>query len=297
MIGPGWGALTMNSEKARDFFSPYLEGTLESGLRQSFERKLKSDPALNEEYRLFERTVAELNELKLERIEVPNDLHEMISARLDRHLYEQKRSAPSGFAGLWRNLAIGGVAVAALVGAIYTIPRFNGHRAAATASLMPVGASKPSVPSRIEFKAQPNSVIVDFSPSSDRLLTIESGGVVLKRVFARGGDQTATPLMNQQRETSLMTITVQGEPAKHVIALPGTVRPTATSGEGDLTAFAQALSGYYREPVLLEVSDTKTAVKWTFTAADPVKAAMDALVDSHLGVEQRDTRLVTISDR
>ncbi|HTQ08499.1 MAG TPA: hypothetical protein VMI31_00360, partial [Fimbriimonadaceae bacterium] len=83
----------MTNEKAREFFSAYHEGTLEPGFRVSFEQKLKSDYAVRHEFESFVRAMEKLDALRDEEIEIPADLHDRITARLDRHLYERRKSA------------------------------------------------------------------------------------------------------------------------------------------------------------------------------------------------------------
>ena len=288
----------MNNDKAREFFSSYFEGTLEPGLRQSLERQFATNQELKAEYRLFEKTLSELSDLKMEEIRVPSDLHEIISARLDRHIYEQKRKASTGISALWRNLSLGAIGLAAIVGAIYSIPHIGGKASQAAGIIGSVETSKPaSSPNRVEFKAQANSVLAEITPTTDHVLTIDSEGKVLERILAKGGEQSTTPLVNSQPNAALMGVSVQGESAHHLVALPGTVPNTEKVGQGDLTGFAKAFAGYYRCPVVIDVADTKQSVHWTFLAQEPVKAAIDALVDSHLSIEQRDGKLVTISDR
>ncbi len=285
----------MNNDKAREFFSSYFEGTLEQGLKQSLERQFNTDSELKGEYRHFERTLGQLSDLKLEDIPVPADLHETIATRLDRHIYEQKRTASTGFTGLWRNLSLGAIGLAAIVGAVYSIPHLGTKGAAGIIAGEPQKQVAGS--SHIDFKAQPNSVLVEINPSTERTLTIESDGKVLKRLLAKSGEQSSTPLVNQQLNAAAMCVTVQGDPTQHFVALPGRVANTERVGQGDLVTFAKAVAGYYQRPVLLEVSDTKQVVHWSFVATEPLKATMDALADSHLSVEQRDGKLVTIADR
>lgn len=291
------GAHKMNNDKAREFFSSYFEGTLEPGLRQSLDRQFASNHDLRAEYNLFENTLSELSNMKMEEIRIPSDLHEIISARLDRHIYEQKRKTSTGISALWRNLSLGAIGLAAIVGAIYSIPHLGGKISAA--GIVGAGEVQKAVvsPNRLEFRAQANSVLVEITPSTDHILSIDSEGKVLQRILAKSGEQSTTPLVNPQANAALMEIIVQGESLHHLVALPGTVANTDRVGQGDLSTFAKAFAGYYRCPVVIDVADTKQTVHWTFLAKEPVKAAIDALVDSHLSIEQRDGKLVTISDR
>ena len=53
----------MNHDKAREFFSAYYEGTLESGLRQQLEARFRADAHLKADYAAFVETIEALGEL------------------------------------------------------------------------------------------------------------------------------------------------------------------------------------------------------------------------------------------
>jgi len=73
----------MNPVKARDFFSDYYEGLLEPGLKQAFERALKSDPHVQEEYKQFEIVMGQLGSFDKKPVDSPFNLYDKITARLD----------------------------------------------------------------------------------------------------------------------------------------------------------------------------------------------------------------------
>ncbi len=287
----------MTNEKAREFFSSYYEGTLEAGLRQSFERKLLSDPDLKLDYQDFERTVDQLGELKFEEIMPPSDLHEIISARLDRHIYEQKRKAPAGVIGLWRNLALGGIAVAAIVGTIYSLPHSGGHVSPST--LVPTGTpGKTSASPRLTFRSGPKSVYAEITPSADRTITVSSldTAQTLSTQIAKAGEPTMVPLENPQTAPAAFSVTLDGEEPR-IVVLTGTETNKTRAGEGDVLAFAKALASFYRQPVVLNLHDQKQVVRWAFTVPNAAEAAISALASTHLTVDQRDGGLIEISEQ
>ena len=100
----------MNQEKAKELFSPYYEGTLEPGLAQALGQSLSKDAHLRAEFEQFERTYDELRALKFEVIDIPEDLAEKISTRIDRQIYEQKRTVQPTWVGWLRNVSIAAVA-------------------------------------------------------------------------------------------------------------------------------------------------------------------------------------------
>ncbi len=86
----------MTLAKAKDYFSAYHEGSLDRGLKQAFETRLREDTQLQAEYRAFERTMKELEAFGCVEVEPPSDLHDKIAARLDKAIWDQKRQKNSG---------------------------------------------------------------------------------------------------------------------------------------------------------------------------------------------------------
>jgi anti-sigma-K factor RskA len=117
--------MLMNLAKAREHFSAYYEGSLEGGLKETFERALRSDAQIQAEYRAFERVMADLNLLGEAQPEANEDLHEEIARRLDRHIFERKRQARAPLFGIWKSLALGGLATVALVTAVLQLQSQN----------------------------------------------------------------------------------------------------------------------------------------------------------------------------
>jgi len=286
----------MNEEKARDFFSAYYEGVLEPGLRQTLERRLSVDAQLQAEYRTFERTMRELSDLRLEEIEIPYDLHDVISARVDRSIYERGRRAPSGLAGYWRNLAFGAVALAAIVGAIYSLPKPGGSSVGGNALL--ATGSGPITGNKVDFRVAGNAVSLEVTPNSEAVLTIDSkeDGKTLQRSPIHSGDHNVTPLANAQPTAAMVEVKLSNEAKKRLVALPGKEKSESASGEGDLAAFALAAAGYYGEPILIDVRNPNMTVHWSLADKDAARAVATVLSDTHLKVEQIDGAPLTIKD-
>ena len=78
----------MNAKKAQEYFSLHFEGELTGGLLDQFERALKTDAQVQAEYRAFVHTMKTLEELKAPIAEPNFDLHEVISQRMDKHLFD-----------------------------------------------------------------------------------------------------------------------------------------------------------------------------------------------------------------
>ncbi len=281
----------MTHEKAREFFSAYLEETLEPALRLSLEQKLASDKGLKDEYTHFEATVSKLGEMRSEVIETPFDLNERISARLDRTLWEQKRSAPAGVFLRLRTLAFGGLAVVALIGAVASLRHFS-HG--------PLEAGVISGPSseQLLVTVKHDAVTVDYAPvgKSTVVFRAEPGEKPFAEITADRTSPLSRPIENSNPGTELISIQVTDAPAvEHVVlAIPGTRVEKTTSGSGTLEEFAKALAGRYRVPVKMTGVDPLTQVSWELKASDARQAAQAALKD-HFSVDQREGNLVTIS--
>lgn len=260
----------MNLEKAKEFFSAYYEGSLEAGLRESFERRLKADAALRSEYEAFEQTMLELEGLKFLTVPVPEDLHERIAQRLDKHVHEQKRVGATGFAGWMRNLAFAGLAAAAVFGAILSIPRGGGN--ATQASVVSTNA-----PEQLQAKANDRDVLLTYRVTGTETVTVRnSDGIELTKVSLK--DQTwENTLRNPLGVAAVFHVEIAGTGEKVQLILPGTARETTKAGDGTLIDFAKALSGFYRLPVMVRAKDTARSVRWDFHEADVTKAASTAL--------------------
>ncbi|HVT12549.1 MAG TPA: hypothetical protein VHE55_09795 [Fimbriimonadaceae bacterium] len=254
----------MTNEKARDFFSAYHEGTLESGLRVSFEQKLKADADLRREFDSFVRAMDDLDVMKFEEIAIPDDLHERISARLDRHIYDKKRSATPHWTMWLRGLGFAGVGAAAILGAIFALNSSGGTNGA-----IPAGVSTSD---QIAFTVVPDGVNVTFAPNSVKTIVITNAGKEVARKTI--GDATSpkfkTLLSNTLPNASVFGVQVDGDQTANFIALPGRVRSSINKGDGTIVDMAKAVSDFYRMPVSLSTSSPQAHSSWTFTTSDPV---------------------------
>jgi hypothetical protein len=281
----------MTSEKARDFFSAYREGTLETGLRLGLERKFESDGNLLAEYKSFCSTLDSLEGLKNEVIELPFDLHDKISAHVDRDIWERKRSSPAGWFGKLRTSAFVGAGALVVFGAVYSLS----HRG--SSEPMPAGVIPPTSSTSLDLQPQADGLWVTYAPAQDREVVFRSGSSELP--FEREKVGKNSPLKqrldNPGVGTVLLKIDVQDAPSEGSleVAVPGVHRDGNAKGTGTLEEFARALAGRFREAVLLKAVDGQTQVAWDFTQTDGLSAAQGALGD-RFGVDQSENDLITI---
>jgi hypothetical protein len=265
----------MTNEKARDFFSAYYEETLESGLRVSFEQKLKADSDLRHEYDQFVSAMDSLDVLKFEDIEIPHDLHERISARLDRHIYDRKRNEKPAWSTWLKGVSFAGVAAVAILGAVMALGRHGSPTGVNSSDLVPV-----STPDKITLATSADGVTVEFKPGSQKTVVIaEAGGKERSRDLVGSVDkpELKTLLSNPLPNAAVFVVQVEGERASKYIVVQGRVRSAINKGEGTVVDFAKAVADFYRMPVSLSARFPNQRVSWTFGSSDPVAEAAKAL--------------------
>lgn len=260
----------MTDEKARDFFSAYYEGTLESGLSMSFEQKLKADWSLNEEYSQFVRAMDELGTLKFEEIDIPHDLQERISARIDRDIYERKHSGRRPFLSWARGLAYAGIGALAITGAFFAL---NSHSPTQGAGFAP------SAIDRIDYAVSANGVTLRVAPASPKSVVIRNQGREVSRAIV-GPTGVNTVLSNPNANAAVFEIALDGVNPSFMV-VPGRVRSAINAGSGSFVQLAQATSDFYRLPVLLETKDSGQRTSWTFGTSDAVSEVAKALGPSY----------------
>jgi len=288
----------MNTEKTKEFFTAYYEGTLERGLKESFERKLNSDGALRTEYQAFVETFKALESLKQTVPEPDYDLHDRIMARLDRHVLDEGRKNTSRSVSFWRNLSIGSVAGALLFVALYSL-KYDG-------GLVTSGLSGPktTVTDRLNIAWRQGEAVLSFRTGDQKkfeVVSVDSGDVLFRgTVDGRqdaDGEVLRSPITTNRAESALLSISYTGISRPVLLAVPGTVPSVAKSTDvktGSLKELALAVAGKYRVPIVLDVSDPEKTVTWTLDKAAAVDVLNSALKGSTLTCEQRQEKSIWI---
>ncbi|HEY3782212.1 MAG TPA: hypothetical protein VGL56_14105 [Fimbriimonadaceae bacterium] len=282
----------MNLAKAREHFSAYYEGSLERGLRQTFENRLKEDAQVQAEYRAFERTMQSLEALGRVEVEPPSDLHDKIAARLDKAIYDQKRQAAPVFslANWWKGLiAVGVAAVGIAVG--------FGLQARHGSSEASVLGSGSSAPEQFSFAARKGAVAVSY-PSVDHQTIIfkDATGKVFNSIELDHRALTDVPIQNQGDSSFLVSVETsdQSSPVSFV-AVPGKVLNTTTSGKGTVKDLALAIAGHFNKPVIIQAKDDADKdASWDFSSNDVVASATAALNPLNLAVSEETSGVITI---
>ncbi|MBI5707754.1 MAG: hypothetical protein HZC36_12290 [Armatimonadetes bacterium] len=251
----------MTTEKAKEFFSAYHDGELEKGLKEALERKLAADAALRAEYDAFCLTMGSLS-LLAEPVKEPEfDLHERIMARIDKAQWEAKRSKPAGFLQWWKSLAVGGLAVAAILTAI---TQLNSGSVGPT----PAGVLGSAAPGQLSLKQDDKGLTLVYqSAGSKRVILRNYGGEVLEQRVVANKDTLTSALTNKRDETLLLEIDVEGSQPTFV-AIPGQKPSVTLQGQGTLKDFAIAFADHFRVPLALEHVDLTQSVAWKFDSTD-----------------------------
>lgn len=264
----------MTNEKARDFFSAYYEGSLEPGLCVSFEQKLNTDISLRDEYRTFQDAMESLDTMKFEDITIPDDLHERISARLDRAIYEQKNKAKPALS-LWiRSLSYSAVAAVAIIGAIFTINARSNSTQSASLGGAPVAKAS------INYSVSGSEVTLKYAPAAHEVVIVtDATGKEVSRtdVGTEATREMKTVLSNPLENAAVFGVQIQGEKSQSFIAIPGKDRSAVKEGEGTLTDLAKAIANFYHAPVRLTTDSATERVSWTFASSDVVSETSRAL--------------------
>ncbi|AIE86203.1 hypothetical protein [Fimbriimonas ginsengisoli] len=280
----------MNQDKAREFFSAHYEETLEPGLRQTLEQRLRNDANLQADYAAFVETMQELEALPREEIEIPIFLSDRIATRLDEERARKTIRVPVW--SLWiRGLAFSGLAAVAITGAVISM-QSRGPVANAGIVGSTTGDAQPT------FSGAGSTVSMSFRPRSEKTVIVSSGvtGRELQR-FTATGDSPAHPFENRLAGTALFQIQLQGEKDSTLLALPGSGASSAASGMGTIRDFAVAIADRYHMPVILSTRDDQKRLSWKLDGADPREAASAVLKDQEFVVDQRGNGVLSLMDR
>lgn len=280
----------MNSEKAKEYFSAYCEGTLDKGLRQQLESRLQNDPRLRAELEAFQAMLAGLGVLASEKISVPADLDERIQARLDRHIWEKERAKPAPWFGWLRSLGIAGLGALAIIGTI------NGINARSNISQAGIGPAEVQTPKdQLSAKWDGKSVVLNYQPSGKQSVVVRAAdGTELKRVQLDGA-AWESELQNPNRFAAVFSVHLANEAEDAVFVVPGRARTDVASGEGTLLDFCKGVADFYGYPVLVRVKDRMQSVSWSFVKNPSVlNAVTQSLPNKTFQAEMLEGQVISI---
>ncbi len=281
----------MNSEKAREFFSSYFEGSLDSGLKLALEQKFKSDAELKEDYEAFALAFADLNSLRDEDIEIPIYLSDRIATRIEEARQQQRK--PFALWNLpWLKAAPMYLAAIAILG---TGLGLAVKSRTALGGVLPGGHEKQvDLPT---FKVEGSDVTLMYQPHASHTVVIKSGstGTVLSSIKLEEGQAVEPKLNNDNATAQLFKIQEDSEPEQYIV-VPGKQSDSSQpTGDGTIGDFALAVANYYHVPLLMENVSLDTKIKWTLDGIDATKSANTNLQPIHLSADLRTDGMLSIN--
>jgi len=276
----------MNTDKAREFFSAYYEGALEGGLKQSFELALRTDASLQSDYSAFVETIAHLDDLKHEEIEIPSYLSDRIATRLEAVQAKPKFGFPV-WATWIRGFAFAAVAIAAIT---FALPLFKSDKATSMGGFGGAGSVD-----QLQFKSDGSNLILSYQPSGSKTVVVSSpvtGKEIQK--FNLDGQRLQSPIVNSMKTPAIFKVEVLNEKASSLVVVPGSTTLKAKSGDGSVEDLAIAIAGFYHVPVVIEAADVTHHVTWNFATSDALAAANQAVSNEGFSVDQRTGGLIKI---
>jgi len=213
----------------------------------------------------------ELGSLKFEHIEIPHDLHERISARLDLHIYDQKRKPGFAWNAWLRNLAYAGIGAVVIAGSIVAL---NSRGNVGGAEILPTNSNVDT----ITLSASSDGVLLHFALGSLKsiVVTDAQGKAQYHRSTVRD-----TLLSNPLGSAVILGIQFDGGSSIRYVAIPGKDRSPINKGEGTVVDLAKAAADYYRVPVSVETGTPNQRESWTFGSTDVVGELSKTLTKSY----------------
>ncbi len=270
----------MNVNKAREYFSAHYEGSLDRGLKQSFEHALNQDAQLQAEYKAFQRTMTELDGLSAITVEPPEDLHERISARLDRVAWEAKQAKPTGIRAWWRLAVLGTAATAVLALAFLQSSAPTGPKTIASGMVVPTVS-----PDAFDFTPISGGVSLNVPTGKGTVVFLDQTGKELERRNLETDGILNKVLGNSGQDAHLVGIQLDTKPALW-LAIPGKGQKQFDAGTGTLKEFAVAVSKGFGIPVIVSCDNSEAQVTWE-EQAEVMSLASKAVEKHSLKVELR----------
>lgn len=276
----------MNRAKARDFYSDYFEGTLDRGLTQMFERALKEDASLREDYAQFCELMGGLDSLKDIEVPEPAFLHERIEKRMNEKS-AQKTAEPAFWWLNWGRWAFAGATALAAIALIINLTAQPAKSQNSMAGIMPEIGIKAEMPPKLSRDDQGLTLL--FKPGSAAKVTfLKEDSTAGNEVFnLDAGQELRSPVVNGAAAAKLVEIEFSSSHDRIVVAVPGTKITPERSGSGTVRELALALANTFGRPVQLAVENPAQRIVWEFKAGDEVDAVSQILRQYGLSLESR----------
>lgn len=278
----------MNLDRAREYFSAYYEGELNQGLKEAFERKMSADSRLREEYASFASTMDSLSSLSKPVPEPDFDLHERIAARLDRHIWEAEQRSKPGFVQWWKSLALGGIAVVALVAAVFQLKGGGGNIIESNPGLSssPIG--------QVTFAVDDsNEMVLRYRSQNQERLDVRSLEGTVLRTEIPGERGISFPLRSDSESAAILQIDIQGKSQAFAV-IPGKTPSHRLQGSGTVADFVRAAADHFRVSIAIFDVELTNPLDWNIESTDAFESLRKQLAGVG-AVEKRSNGLIVIS--
>lgn len=276
----------MNRAKARDFYSDYYEGTLDRGLTQMFERALKEDGSLREDYDQFCELMGSLDTLKDIEVPEPAFLHERIEKRMNEKS-AQTVAKPAFWWLTWGKWAFAGATALAALALVINMTAQPSKSPNSVANLVPEISISAEVPPKLALDDKGLTLL--FKPGSDARVTFQAMDSASgpKEFNLDAGQELRSPVHNESESAELVEITFSTSHDRLMVAVPGTKIVPQRNGSGTVKDLALALANTFGRPVQLATDKPAQRLVWDFKAGDEVDAVSQTLRQFELSLESR----------
>jgi len=286
----------MTQDKAREYFSAYYDDSLDRGLKQGFEQKLKADPQLSSEYRSFERVMLELGRMQDEVIEVPMYLSDRIATRMEQaRVAEQKSSIWLVF----KRYGFAAVAAVAIVGAGVGLFLHGGkdHEASGVPGIDSDLGSSVNWPSEtISIAPKAGGAHLEYTSATAKLVEVrDANGKVLKSYPVDPKVTLRADLTNPNDAATVFELKVSDSGPDELLAVPGTARSDGDALTGSVQDFGLALANHFGVPVIMNLKGSAQTLNWSLDGRNPREVATRVLEGSGYDVSLSSTGVLTIS--
>lgn len=274
----------MKPDQASEFYSAYLEGELDPGMKAELDRLIEENPQVALDLAEVAAAREDLEFLRDVPVEVPVDLHERIMRKVDRNRYEVEQKRSESWFSRWRLQLLGGVAAVALIGTLFTMNRGGeGFQAGS----VPTNATRPSAKFDVHVQAGVPTVMFT-SPQADQVVVSrQPDGVVLNETKVDGGREARFPLKNTGESALVYAITAKNATGQVFVAVPGSSSTVEPKAEGSLVDLCRAMANHFFMPVQLNSSRPERSVQWEFRGTEVMQTKLSGVklsIDLHEGL-------------
>jgi hypothetical protein len=261
----------MNSEKARELFSDYREGALSPQLSSAFEAAIASDSSLKEEYREFDLILTEFETGSPDNVQPPFDLHDKIMARIDKTIFEEKRSSKRGWFSGWRLGLVGAAGLLAVVSAISALNNAGGEVYGSG-----LGVNRAESAWRLKVEDGGLYVSQERGHAEAIVKNLEDGSLVTSFVLDGAGNGLVKNNESAGPAVFRIEIVSNEKTQSFTVAMPGTVASQTEKGDGNVLELAKAAASFFRLPVVVQCKDKEAKITWMFETGSPTKRYGDS---------------------